>query len=94
MIVTATALPTWMVSAPLVQQEGCLTFLLFLLWAQVIALLLCCPHVICDSTVAAAASHHSIVVAVGSPVSAVVTTVAGAPATRAAAERLWPPYFL
>ena len=52
-----------------------------------------CPHVICDSTAAAAASHHSTVVAVGSPVSAVVTTVAGTPATRAAAERLWPPKF-
>ena len=94
MIVTATALPTWMVSAPPVQREGCLTFVLFLLWPHVIALQLCCPHVIFDSTVAAEASHHSTVVAVGSPVSAVITLVAGAPATRAAAERLWPPIFL
>ncbi len=47
----------------------------------------------CDSTVAAAAFHHSTVIAMGSCVSAVVTTVAGAPSTRVAADRLWPPIF-
>ena len=46
MIVTATALPTWEVSAPSVQLEGCLTFIMCLLWPYVIVLQLHCPHVI------------------------------------------------
>ena len=47
----------------------------------------------CDSTVATAASYHSTVIVVGSSVRAIVITAAGAPATRAAADRLWPRNF-
>ncbi len=46
MMVTATALPTWEVSAHTVQLEGCLTFIMCLLWPYVIVLQLHCPHVI------------------------------------------------